>query len=86
MQLVNSKEDIEEIRPYKENYNLTKFPKRYPAFVDFIDHDGGLMGDYYTMDILEIPDNIKCPESFIAGVMAAENGIETYNESIFERK
>lgn len=86
MQLVNSKEEIEEIRPYKEYYNLTKFPRRFPAFVDFLDHDGGLMGDYYTMEILEIPDDIKCPESFITGVIAGQHGIETYSESIFERK
>jgi hypothetical protein len=83
MTLVKSKEDIEKIRPYKENYKLAIFPKSFPAFVQFHSHDGGLCGDYYTMDILEIPKNVKCPESFIAGVRMRDNGIKVYSESIF---
>lgn len=83
MTLVNCKEEIDDIRPYKEYYNLTKYPKRYPAFVDFIQHDGGLGGDYYTMEILEIPENVKCVESFIMGRTADS---ESWGEDIFKKK
>lgn len=87
MKLVNSKEEIDAIRPYKEHYNLTVYPKNYPAFVAFHEHDGGVCGNYYTMDILEIPKNIKCPDSFIQGVLKRENEIKSYDESgIFKRK
>lgn len=86
MKLVNSKEEVDSIRPYKEHYNLTVYPKNYPAFVAFNGHGGGLCGDYYTMDILEIPKNVKCPDSFIQGVLKRESGLKTYSESIFKRK
>jgi hypothetical protein len=86
MTFVTSKEDIEKIRPYKENYELAIFPKRFPAFIQFNSHDGGLCGDYYTMDILEIPKKVKCYESFIMGVQMRDNAIKTYSESIFIKK
>ncbi len=85
--LVYSKEEIENIRPYKENYNLSIFPKHFPAFVDFIDHDGGLCGDYYTMEILEIPSKyhsspLAC-QAFADGV---NHKAKVYSENIFKRK
>lgn len=86
MKLVNSKKDIEAIRPYKEFYDLIVYPKRFPAFVQFCSHDGGIGGDYYTMDILEIPEKVKCPESFILGVKSREYGFKTFSESIFKAK
>lgn len=86
MNLVYSKEDIDKIRPYKEFYDLVVYPKRFPAYIAFHSHDGGLGGDYYTMDILEIPENVKCAESFMAGVNSREKNLKTHTESIFKRK
>ena len=85
--LVFSKEEIEKNRPYKENYNLSIFPKHYPAFVNFINHDGGLCGDYYTMEILEIPKKYHSSElacrAFADGV---NHKAAIYSESIFVKK
>lgn len=84
MKLVNSREEIDKDRPYQENYNLAKsvYPKRYPAFIDFENHDGGMGGDYWSLKVLEIPKGLDA-KSFIAGVNAKP---KSYNESIFQRK
>lgn len=69
MTLVLSKEEVDKIRPYK-NYEFIKYPTRYPAFINFEDTDCGINGYQQIMTILEIPETVKCVESFIAGVQA----------------
>lgn len=83
MTLVNSLEEIEEIRPYKEFYNIKKefLPERYPAFIEFKQHDGGLCGDFYTIKIIEIPNLTDAEQkAFIAGMKAKP---EEYSEEMF---
>lgn len=84
MILVNSQEEIDKIRPYREHYKMKAnvYPKRYPAFVGFIRHDGGLGGDYYTLKVLEVPKNVDV-KSFIAGVRAEP---KEYGEEVFTKK
>jgi hypothetical protein len=59
--LVYSKEEIEKIRPYKKNYNLSIFPKHFPAFVDFIDHDGGYVEIIIRWKFLKFHQSIIRP-------------------------
>lgn len=72
MQLIKNKEELEAIRPYK-NYEFV-YPIKYPVLVCFESIDGGLMGDYWVMDIIDIPANID-QESFIKGVNAVAKNI-----------
>lgn len=89
MTLVLNAAEVDMIRPYKE-YELTVYPKKYPAFIDFVYHDGGLGGGYYTLELLEIPkkpkrDMVKDP--FLAGFCAAmEAKPQTYSENIFRKR
>lgn len=78
MKIVYSDKDIDKVRPYK-GYKFTKYPKNYPALISFESCDGGLMGDYYLFEIIEIPSGLN-PKSFMAGVLAKP---KVYSESNF---
>ena len=85
MRVVYSREDVDADRPYKENYELEKsvYPKKYPALIKFERNDGGLGGDWWSLEVLEIPPGLDL-ESFIAGVTSKEP--KRYDEGIFIRK
>lgn len=68
MQLVHSKQEIDDIRPYP-NYDFLQYPKSYPAFIEFESCDGGISGDYYITKILEIPEGVNA-DSFLRGFLA----------------
>jgi hypothetical protein len=68
MNLINSKEELDAIRPYK-NYKFLKYPSKYPVLIEFECMDGGLVGDYIMTKIITIPENVD-KDSFISGVMA----------------
>ena len=82
MKLCYSKQDIDKISPYRENYNLTVYPKRFPAFVEFESRGGGIGGEYWVMKILEIPLGVDI-KSFILGKTSKAT---TYGKNIFKKK
>jgi len=76
MKLINSKEELDAIRPYK-NYKFLKYPSKYPVLIEFERMDGGMMGDWIMTKIITIPENVD-KDSFISGVMAVA---KEYSES-----
>jgi len=67
MKLVKNDKEFEALYPYtKSNPKKCKHPKRYPCLVRWIEHDGGIGGDYYSCEVIYPPSN----GSFIDGVNA----------------
>jgi len=76
MKLINSKEELDAIRPYK-NYKFLKYPSKYPVLIEFERMDGGIGGEWLLTKIITIPENVD-KDSFISGVMAVA---KEYSES-----
>ena len=59
--LIKNSKGFENFYPYRSNdgskQHPTKreYPKRYPCFCRIVDHDGGIGGDYMTVQILYPP-------------------------------
>jgi hypothetical protein len=80
--VVNSKEELDAIRPYKQ-YKFLKYPKSYPAIVEFESYDIEIMGDAIKTSIVEIPNNVD-KESFIRGVLTEQEW--SYERDTFGEK
>jgi hypothetical protein len=77
MKLVNSIEEIQELSPYRKNYNVQIKDLEFPCLARF-----ELGGGYYTLEIVNIPKEFDL-ESFIAG---RNSKSKTYSEAIFKKK
>lgn len=66
MKLVKNDKEFDKLYPYtKSNPKNCKHPKKYPCLVEWISHEGGLGGDYYSCNVIYL-DSRK--NSFIDGV------------------
>ena len=48
---IKNKEDFENKHPYKNK--IKKYPSIYPCVLSIVHKDGGLMGWFYEVDIIE---------------------------------
>lgn len=57
MKRINSPEEFKAFYPYKSPPNPepcpkpNRYPKSYPCFCRIVEHAGGIMGDYKTVEI-----------------------------------
>ena len=76
MKLIKNAKEFKRFYPYKSPPNKEpcpekkEYPKRYPCFCEIIDNEGGLGGDYMTVEIIYPPK--KCDlKSFQKGLNAS---------------
>lgn len=78
MKIINNAKEFKAYYPYKSPPNpkpcpkKKDYPKRYPCACEIEDHDGGIGGDYMTVEIFYPPKGCDFA-SFVAGLMAAKN-------------
>ena len=76
MKLIKDKAAFKRFYPYKCPPNKepcprpSEYPKRYPCFCAVVHHDGGLGGDYMTVNTVYPPRGADL-RSFMAGLRAA---------------
>jgi hypothetical protein len=67
MKLVNNSKEFEELYPYCKKYlKECRYPEKYPCLIERTQEDGGLMGFYYTCEVIYPPEN----GTFLDGVNA----------------
>ena len=76
MKLVKNNKEFDKLYPYsKSDPTKCKHPKKYPCLVEWVNHDGGLGGDYYSCEVIYI----KRKKGFVEEVNAKREILIEYH-------
>ena len=69
--IINNREEYLEFWPYENKASCKRFPKEYPCFCERVLKDCGIMGDFWEIEIIYIPKDLKSDreiEIFLRGI------------------